>query len=118
MSLVLGKRNEPQPDFVLLAPRAYEAPHAPPSPADVYAVIELSDSSLRKDLGTKLRVYARHEIADYLVVDLSADVLLHHRQPHELGYHVCDRLARGDTFAIGALSGVRLRAEAFLAPEA
>src|SRR5260370_14461612 len=99
----LGDRNEPQPDIAVLAPREYEAPHPPPSPAEIYALIELSDTSLRKDLGTKLRVYARHAIADYLVVDLANDVLLHHRDPHDLEYRVCDRLAAGDTFELAAL---------------
>jgi Uma2 family endonuclease len=114
-SLPLGDRNEPQPDIAVLAPREYEAPHPPPSPSEICALVELSDTSLRTDLGTKLRVYARHAIADYLVVDLANDALLHHRDPHDLGYRVCDRLAAGDTFELAALPGIQLRAEAFLA---
>jgi Uma2 family endonuclease len=114
-SLPLGNHDEPQPDIAVLAPREYEPPHTPPSPAEIYALVELSDASLRKDLGTKSRVYARHAIADYLVVDLANDALLHHRDPHDLGYRVCDRLAAGDTFELAALPGIQLRADAFLA---
>jgi Putative restriction endonuclease len=113
-SLSLGTRDEPQPDIAVLAPRRYQ-PSNPPSPSEIYAVIELSETSLLKDSGPKLLLYARHAIADYLVVDLAADVLLHHHEPHDFGYHACDRLAENDTFELGALPGIRLRADAFLA---
>jgi Uma2 family endonuclease len=116
-SLPLGDRDEPQPDIALLAPRQYEPPHLPPSPAEIYALVELSDTSLRKDLGTKVHVYARHSIADYLVVDLAADALLHHHDPHKLGYRFCNRLAAGDTFELQALRGVPLEVAAFLASD-
>lgn len=114
-SLPLGDRDEPQPDIAVLAPREYEPPHTTPLPAEMFALVELSDTSLAKDLGKKLRVYARHGIADYLVVDLADNALLRHREPHDIGYRICDRLAAGDTFELAALPGIRLRADAFLA---
>jgi Uma2 family endonuclease len=112
-SLRLGNRDEPQPDIAILARRRYNASH-PPSPAEVYAVIELADTSLQKDVGPKLRLYARHGIADYLVVDLTGDVLLHYHEPHELGYQRCERLGDGDAFVLAALPSIRLEAKAFL----
>jgi Uma2 family endonuclease len=113
-SLPLGERDEPQPDIAVLAPRRYAPPNAPPMPAEIYAVIELSDASLLKDIGLKLRLYARHAIADYLVVDLDADALLHYHEPHDLGYRLCDRLGENDTAQLAALPGIRLQADAFL----
>jgi hypothetical protein len=113
-SLPLGGRDEPQPDIAVLAPRRYAPPRPPPSPSEIYAVIEISDTSLLKDIGPKLRLYARHGIADYLMVDLDADALLHYREPHALGYHVCDRLGEGHTFELAALGGIHLQTTAFL----
>jgi Uma2 family endonuclease len=113
-SLTLGNRDEPQPDIAVLAPRRYDRPGAPPSPSEIYAAIEISDSSLSKDLGPKLRLYARHGIVDYLVVDLNADVVLHHREPHQLGYRSCARLGAGDTFTLRALPEIELQAVEFL----
>jgi Uma2 family endonuclease len=113
-SLPLGRRDEPQPDIAVLAPRRYGPPNPLPAPAEIYAAIEISDTSLRKDLGPKLRLYARHAITDYLVVDLDADVLLHHHDPHQLGYRSCDRLGEGAVFTLDALPAVRLEAIAFL----
>jgi Uma2 family endonuclease len=113
-SLPLGTRDEPQPDVAILAPRSYEGATPYPSPAEIYAAIEISDSSLRKDLGPKMRLYARHAIADYLVIDLTDDVLLHHHDPHDVGYRSCDRLGADDVFSLRALPDIALQAKAFL----
>jgi hypothetical protein len=61
-----------------------------------------------------LRLYARFGIADYFVVDLDANVLLHYREPHELGYGAFDRLTASDRFELAALPGTFLDAAAFL----
>ncbi|MGD0051663.1 MAG: Uma2 family endonuclease [Vulcanimicrobiaceae bacterium] len=112
-SLPLGTRDEPQPDVAVLALRAYKGGPSV-EPEEIYAAIEIADSSLKKDIGPKLRLYARHRIADYLVVDLRGDVLLHHREPHDLGYRVCTTLRSGDVFTLTALPDIVLRADAFL----
>lgn len=116
-SLPLGEHDEPQPDIAVLARRLYEPPHPLSAPADIYAVVELSDTSLPKDIGPKLRVYARHRIADYLVVDLNANVLLHYGTPNDVGYAACDELHGGDVFTLAALGDIRLDVAAFLEPD-
>jgi hypothetical protein len=52
--LRLDRFNEPEPDLMLLRPRAdvYRASH--PSAADVHLLVEVSDTSLTYDRGTKL----------------------------------------------------------------
>jgi hypothetical protein len=85
-----------------------------PRPDQIYAIIEIADTSLPKDVGRKSRLYARFAIADYCVVDLNADALLHYREPHELGYAVCDRLTTDDHFELAALPDAVLEARAFL----
>jgi Uma2 family endonuclease len=112
-SFPLRPRDEPQPDVAILAPRDYV--HGPDlQPSELFAAIEIADSSLEKDLGPKLLLYARHRIADYLVVDLRHDVLLHHSEPHDLGYGATTTLRVGDTFTLTALPDVALDAGAFI----
>jgi Uma2 family endonuclease len=69
--LRLDAFNEPQPDFVVFAPRpdAYAASH--PGSADALLVVEVSDSSLDHDRKTKLPVYAGFGVAEVWIVDLS-----------------------------------------------
>jgi hypothetical protein len=113
-SFPLGPRNEPQPDIAILAPRDYARDDRAPEPHEIFAVVEISDSSLPVDLGPRLSVYARHEIADYLVVDLDGNRLLRHSDPHELGYGALATLADTDSFSLTALPGIVLSAARFL----
>lgn len=115
-SFPLGDKNEPQPDFAILAPGDWEAAARYPAPDEIYALIELSDSSLAKDTGPKLRIYGRFGIPNYLVVDLAANILVHSTEPYELGYRRSDRLAHGDTFRLARLPDIALDASSFLQP--
>ncbi len=116
-SFPLGLRSEPQPDIAVLSPRSYGRDNRSPAPNEMLAFIELADSSLARDLGPKLSLYARYEIADYVVVDLDSKRLLHHSDPHDLGYRSVVTLAAGDTFALAAIPDIRLSATPFLSDE-
>jgi len=114
ISIPLGDLSEPEPDIAVLAPLPYKRLNRPPEPSEIFATIELSDSSLGKDTRTKRLLYARFAIADYLVVDLKSDVLLHFSQPDGEDYPEPRRLGRGDTFTLAALPDIVLEAERFL----
>jgi Uma2 family endonuclease len=77
----LSPRSEPQPDLSLLKPRTdlYRKGH--PSPTDVLLLIEVSDSTLRFDLGLKAAMYARHGIPELWVVDIEGRCLHCLRMP-------------------------------------
>ena len=73
--------SEPQPDLALLKARAdfYSSGH--PTVADVLVVIEVSDTTLEKDRGVKLPLYARAGIPEAWVVDLYNDRVEVHSDP-------------------------------------
>ena len=85
-ALRLSPRSEPEPDLMLLRPRAdyYAAAH--PGPADVLLLIEVSDSTARYDREIKLPLYARHGVAEVWIVDLEAGVLRCHSRPQGGAY--------------------------------
>ena len=61
--------GEPEPDLAVIRGRAEEyAEH--PGPADVALVVEVSDSTLDRDRGIKLRSYARAGLPAYWIVNL------------------------------------------------
>lgn len=80
-TLKVDRRHVFDPDFMLLRPRAQSYKEALPTPADVALVVEVAGSSLRRDAGVKLPVYARHGVADYWIADLEREVLVVHRNP-------------------------------------
>lgn len=84
--LRLSQRSEPEPDLMLLRPRADGYAQAHPSAADVLLLIEVADSSARYDREIKLPLYARHGVAEVWIVDLEAGVLRQRRQPQAESY--------------------------------
>ncbi len=65
----LEDENLPQPDVMLVAgPEKVYADH--PHPADVYLLIEVSDSTLAKDRSIKLPLYATNGIPELWIVNL------------------------------------------------
>ena len=73
--------SEPEPDIVILRPRADFYMTAHPGPTDVLLVIEVSDTSLAYDLGTKVPLYARHGIPETWVIDAATRRTRVFRQP-------------------------------------
>jgi len=77
----LSNRSEPQPDVMLLKPRADLYRQSHPEPVDVLLLIEVSDTTLRFDRGEKTALYARHGIQELWIVDLENKQLHCMRQP-------------------------------------
>jgi Uma2 family endonuclease len=82
----LGNYSEPQPDFAIVKPREDFYQHQPRWAVDTLLAIEVSDSSLRYDLRTKMPLYARHGVPELWVLDLSGRQLHAFREPTDTGY--------------------------------
>jgi Uma2 family endonuclease len=82
----LDDASEPEPDIAILRPRAdfYATSH--PGPADLLLVIEVADTSLAFDLGTKVPLYARHGIPKVWVIDAATRRTRVFRRPAATGY--------------------------------
>ncbi len=84
--LRLDDVSEPEPDIVILRPRADFYTTAHPGPADARLVIEVADTSLAYDLGVKVPLYARHGIPEVWVIDAATRRTRVFRQPAGTGY--------------------------------
>jgi Uma2 family endonuclease len=93
-SIRLDMRSEPEPDFAIL--RSVPKGRIPPPTEDVALLIEVSDSSLMYDLNVKAPLYARGDIPEYWVVDLTAQRVLRHRQPRNGRYTVIEEFSGND----------------------
>jgi len=73
--------NLPQPDVMLVAgsEKVY-VDH--PRPADVYLLVEVSDSTLTKDRTIKLPLYAAHRIPELWIVNLVDQQIEVYTEPH------------------------------------
>src|SRR5262249_15648256 len=61
---------EPEPDITILRGDRRDYLERHPGPDDVSLVVEVSDSTLRRDRGLKKRIYARARIPVYWIVNL------------------------------------------------
>jgi Uma2 family endonuclease len=74
--------SEPEPDLAVVPADDYRRDH----PARAILVIEVSRTSLRKDLGVKADLYAKSGVAEYWVIDVAGSVVHRHIQPLPGGY--------------------------------
>lgn len=84
--VALNAYSEPQPDIVLLKPRADFYEHSHPGPMDILLIIEVSDSTLRYDRETKVPLYAQAGIPEVWVLDIVHQRLEVYRCPSQEGY--------------------------------
>jgi Uma2 family endonuclease len=97
----------PEPDVSLLQPRADFYASGSPTPADVFLIVEVADSSLDYDRNGKGPLYAENGIAEFWIANLIDRCLEVHRQPRPDGTYADVRTLRpGDTADIAALPGV------------
>ncbi len=84
--VLLDDFSEPEPDVAVLRPDPldYETHH--PVVADVFWLVEVSDSTITYDCGAKALAYARSGIQEYWALDIKRRGLHVFRQPGELGY--------------------------------
>jgi riboflavin synthase len=69
--IAIGDDKVPEPDLTVVRGTPDDYPRRPPAGRDVALVIEVSDTSLKKDLGTMMAVYAGQAIPVYWVVNLA-----------------------------------------------
>lgn len=84
--ITLGDDSEPEPDIAIVERLGEVYLQHHPYAENVFWLIEYSDSSLKKDLEDKVRIYAKHRIKEYWVVNLQEATLTVFRSPVEGSY--------------------------------
>jgi Uma2 family endonuclease len=108
--------SEPEPDIAVirLPDTLYLTRH--PYPEDIYLLVEISDSTLAKDLGVKRKLYAAAGIREYWVIDLQSRVLRVFQNPRE-DDHEIDRVHRDGVIHPLAFPEVAIEVKKLLGPE-
>ncbi|MFL6216432.1 MAG: Uma2 family endonuclease [Blastocatellia bacterium] len=104
----LDNYSEPQPDLALLKPRNDYYARAKPTPADVFLIVEVADSSVQFDRNVKVPLYARALIPLVWLIDLSAGVIEVYSQPANGVYQSMQTAQRGDHLTIDSLPGLTI----------
>ena len=110
----LSKVSEPEPDITILRRREDFYAQAHPAPGDVLLLIEISESTLKKDRGIKLSAYAKAEILEYWIVNLQDDIIEVYTNPTGNSYQTVRIVHRHETLSPVLLSAVILEADEIL----
>jgi Uma2 family endonuclease len=79
--ITIPPRDEPEPDAAIVRGTEEDYDERHPQPQDILCIIEVADSSLARDRGYKLQLYANAGIAMYVIVNLIDRVVEVYRDP-------------------------------------
>jgi Uma2 family endonuclease len=102
----LDDRSEPMPDIAVLGYRGDE--DDVPVVGDVLVLIEVSVSSLQRDLGWKLALYARAGVPQVWILDVNGRRIIRHSDPVDGQYRQIDELLVGDSISVPTFPDVSL----------
>lgn len=111
---VIGDDSEPQPNVVLMKPRADFYVSAHPGPQDLLLAVEVADTTLRYDREIKVPLYAEAGVVEVWLLNLSDNLLEVYRDPGPKGYRSLQRLSSGDQVAPLAFPDLTLAVADFL----
>ena len=106
--VVVNRITEPNPDLALVRPAWHGRPFRHPEPPDIFLLVEVSESSLGRDMRMKRDVYARAGIPEYWVVDLVRNAIHVLRAPVDGAYTQIGLVEMSGTVDVAAFAGVRL----------
>ena len=110
LPFALDDESEPEPDLVV-SPRAdYRREH----PSRALLLVEVAESSVRKDRRIKGRLYARAEVPEYWLVNLVDEIVEVHRDPEAGRYRTITQVGRGESLAPLAFPDIVLRVDEIL----
>ncbi len=104
----LSALSQPEPDLALLRLRPVSYRDADAEPRDVLLLIEVSDSSIRRDRELKLPLYARAGIQEYWIVGIQEGSVEVYTSPSASSYVSVQRFRRGDVVSPSAFPDLRI----------
>lgn len=87
--------SEPEPDIAIIRLPFSRYVNHHPYAEDIYWLIEVSNSSLQKDLEQKQEIYARNSIAEYWIIDLKNKKLRVFSNPQNSEYREKKEITTG-----------------------
>ena len=108
--IALDAYSEPEPDLVLLRPRADFYATAHPAASDVLLAVEVADTSASYDRTVKVPLYAQAGIPEVWLIDLQERCLEVYAHPQGHAYQQRTQVPADATFSSPTIAGLTLAA--------
>ncbi|MSP60148.1 MAG: Uma2 family endonuclease [Myxococcales bacterium] len=105
LPIIATGESEPEPDIAVVPVADYSERH----PDRAFLVIEVADSSLRKDRNVKGPLHAASGFAEYWIINVVARVAEVYRGPSNDGWTSITRHGRDETLRIEAFPDVAIK---------
>ena len=112
--IVLGRYSEPEPDIAVVTTRDDFYVTAHPRPRDTLLGIEFVARNGSYDRTLKLPLYAKAELREVWLVDLTTATVEVHRRPALRGYRSSETYGRGQAIRPVAFPRMRVRVNEIL----
>jgi Uma2 family endonuclease len=109
-SFAASEDSEPEPDIAVYPPGDYRKV----LPSTALLIVEVSDSSLKRDRNVKTGLYASIGVPEYWIVDLVHGLVLVHRNPVDGAYTSLVSVGAGGTVSPAAFPDVVIPTDRFL----
>jgi Uma2 family endonuclease len=107
-SIQLPPNSQPQPDLALLKRKADFYVSAHPTPADIYLLIEVADSSIAFDRNVKMPMYGAAGIPEAWLVDIEAQCIEVYRHPESGSYAESQTFKPGQSISLQAFPDIQI----------
>ncbi|MGC9503653.1 Uma2 family endonuclease [Baaleninema sp.] len=87
--------SEPEPDIAIVRSPGFRYAEHHPYVEDIFWLIEVSDTTLAKDLNEKQTIYGKAGIPEYWVLNIKAKTVVIFREPNDNGYNIRQEVSRG-----------------------
>ncbi len=99
LPITIAPNSEPEPDLALVRIDSQYYRERHPTPEDIFLLIEIADSTLKRDCIYKAQIYAEAGILEYWVVDVKQRQIIVYRQPQGETYQSEQVLTATDQIA-------------------
>jgi Uma2 family endonuclease len=110
----IDARTQPEPDL-LVCRLTEDGPTGVPGVANTLLVLEVADSSLPYDRGTKVPLYGRAGIPETWLIDLVNGVVERYSEPGPAGYRLIAVARHGESLISTVLPGLTIEVDLLLA---
>ncbi|MDQ2806849.1 MAG: Uma2 family endonuclease [Chloroflexota bacterium] len=114
-ALQVNEYTAPQPDVLVLRPRADRYAESLATAADVLLLIEVADSSLAQDRRVKLPLYAQAAIPEVWIINLGAKSVEQYTEPANGAYKTLRTIEHDAAITPTLLPGLTLAVADFIA---
>lgn len=110
LPIIAPDESEPEPDLAIVPRGDYDEAH----PSGAFLIVEVANTSLDYDRGTKTPLYAAMGVPEYWIVDVPRGTVEVHREPVDERYGRVTTHKKGESITLASFADITLEVSAIV----